>query len=311
MGLLGFVGDLISKPKVIRNYYDDSIRDAIGPLTTRLGAAGKSNDADLAAYSDAVKNATAKAGVFDTEDAATLGGAISKASKADGLGLYERLREGNLSALKGFAGDLSSLGSRDANMALASRGYGGRGMGSYEQALRMDRISKNLAPVASGIFSGLAPGVSTVSSADSDNLNNLLTLINARFGVPFRTASTNLMPALARNELLGGEIGNLGGLGEVAKSNVSGFQVRDRPLSTAMKNLNSEVMGLINTAVGAFAGGAGGMLGGGAGGILGGLLGGGGKSSQQPQAPPPSYSPYGYSSMMPPTGSSGFTFTGR
>lgn len=211
---------------------------------------------------DRIGNTKRLAGLAEAD----FSGLLGSAKGYDSVLTHNRLLDSQVGALKdimGFAGD---AGRREDNLRLAAMGLGGRPSGSYERALVADRTARAFAPQFGNIISNLNGVYSTAEGSRSQNLADLINLINMRTGTAEYGAGLELNPALATLQIRGGQIGNLGGLAEAAKANTAGY--------SAEQNWASRLGGALQTAGNGMIGasGAGGLLGGGF--NLGGQIGG-------------------------------------
>jgi hypothetical protein len=201
----------------------------------------------------------------------------------DPIGEYERLRSGNLSALKDWSGALEGAGSRQDKLALAAMGMGGRPDSSYSTALRADRVSRNIAPVLGNIMSSLGSDVVNLGNQRAQNLSNLATLIGLRTETPMMGYGLELDPANALAAIRGNQIGQIGDVVDVAKNNTAGFQQKTDTLGKISNSLNAandalwqNVGNAMSVYSSLYGGGMLGGMGGGLGGLMGGMGGGGG-----------------------------------
>lgn len=289
----GFFGD----DKLKQKYYNPELGalfnteyiDALKKLRT-------SGEDATAQYSQALKAATPQAQEISNMDVADLGSLIRGSLNYDPVASYERIREGNLGALNAQAANLADYGSRGDKLALAARGYGGRGDGAYERILRQDRISRNIAPVIGGIFNNLGQDSSIAENNRFRNLLSYLQLMRERSGVPDRLAERALYPAEAQASLLGREIAIAGGLGQASRNNSAGFQLKKNKWKNFFEQTGSGIDEAADTAIQAamtyYGGGmAGGMMGGGGGGGMstGGIARGAAMSGAMGQSSPSNY----------------------
>ncbi len=157
-------------------------------------------------------------------DTEVITGLLGRAQNFDGLDAFERIRDGNISALAGFTNRLSGLGSRADKVAQAQLGLGGRPNSSFGTQLRQSFLSSQAAPILNTIFANLGGQSAQVLNNDIANTNRVLGLIDARTQIPRRTLPLILDPVQARLNTLQGEAGLLQGLGAAAATNTAGFQ---------------------------------------------------------------------------------------
>lgn len=272
------IGQLIGgEPKVRRVYYSDEIKNALGQYTQLLQDWKDRDVISLADYESAIKRIQPEAEALAREDQQRYGQLLDANLAYDPLANYERLRSGNLSALDTWGAKLSGYGSAADKAAMAARGYGGRGGGTYEQILRTDRISKNIAPVLNTIFSNLGR---EAAGAETGRLSNILSsqgLMQERAQVPYRSVDRLLDPVRARGQTAAGIFSNFGALGGIARNNIAGFRQEKSPWQIAGEAGDS----VVNAALELYSGYLGGGLGGMGGGMGGGAGGGGGNVNWQ------------------------------
>jgi hypothetical protein len=201
------------------------------PRVTRnlnyLGRQFQDDDAALRAILDrfSTSSANALARYRQAGDQAGLDyDALFQANRGyDPLETYDRIRAGNLAALRDFSGELENRGSRQDKLALAALGMGGRPDSSYATALRADRVSSNIAPVLGNIMSSLGSDTATIGNQRAQNLSQNLDLIGLRTQAPLTGYGMELDPLNALLALRGSQTGLLGQQAGVARDNSAGW----------------------------------------------------------------------------------------
>jgi hypothetical protein len=270
------IGQLLGgEPKIKPIAYDPNITQAIPEYLNYLRDTRNLDTQALADYTAAINAARPQLEQLGQEDIRTLGAIINANQQYDPLAAYERLRSGNLAALGRVAGDIAGYGSAADKLALASRGYGGRGPGTYERILRTDRVSKNIAPVVNTIFGNLGRESAGASTDRLNNILNTFAAMQARSERPLAAADVILRPVQARQGTTANTLTNLANIGNTARSNVAGFRQQKSKWQLAGEAGDE----LVNTYMQLYGmgglGGGGGAGGGGFGGIGGGAGGGG------------------------------------
>lgn len=261
LGALGAGFSAFGKKEAVPQYVSKGTRKGIE------GLAGTLRTEDPAAYARALSDYEAATGrrigelqrlggLAETDYTSLLGGLT--APGADPLATYERLRTGNIGALKGFAGDIADVGRARENLALAALGRGapagGGGGGTYERILTQDRIAQALAPQFGNIISGLTPATQTIGAGRLANVGAASGLIGARTGLGMLGEGLELAPAEARLGIRGGQVGLYGDLANAARANLAGY--------TQEEDWASRLGGALQGVGGAALGGFGGLLGG-------------------------------------------------
>ncbi len=169
---------------------------------------------------------------------------LDKQNSYDPMADYERLRGGNLGALKDWSGIIGDMGSRGDKLALAAMGMAGRPDSSYGTILRADRVSRNLAPVLGNIMSSLGNDTNTIGNQRTSNLSNSMGIINARNQTPMLGYGLQMDPANALMAIRSGQLGQLGQTGDIAKNNTAGWTLEPDMISrvgTSMNNFNDSM----------------------------------------------------------------------
>lgn len=228
------VGQIIGgEPKVLPIPYDQGIQTDVTGYRDWLNRIRGLDESDLAGYSTALKSIFPEATKIAGQDVATFGDLINRNLNYDPLSSYERIRTGNLAALGDWAAKLGGFGSSADKLALAARGYGNRGGSSYENILRTDRISKNIAPVVGSVLSNLGRDTGITQADRLNNIINTYQLMQARSDVPFRNVDRLLSPIQARGTTAAGSLANFGNLAGTARSNIAGFKEKKSPWQLA------------------------------------------------------------------------------
>lgn len=240
--LAGGIASLFTDPdKINKIYKNDALNTGVNEQANLLSQASRDNQKSLADfnatmgyYQPAVRQAA-------LSDIGALGGVVSNNLNYDPLATYERLRTGNLKAFNDISGSIADRGALADRLALAARGYGGRGAGSYEQILRNDRISKNLSPALASIFGGLGSDTGAITSGRNANFAQILAAIQGRQAIPQNALQFEYSPIAARNSALMGQANVLGGLADANNKNFGGFQTVEDKWKTFAKGLGSFV----------------------------------------------------------------------
>jgi len=289
---LGGVIEAFSPSKLERVYNSPELQ---GQLTTTIGGMdqyrSKAGQA-LGNYETANRRAIQESQRLGALTEGEIGGMLGGLRGASYLADRERTREGDLAALNTLLGQLGGGMSR-ADKAAASRlGYAGRPSSSYMDKQRSSYLGAFGAPIASQIFAGLNPAAAGAAQERGANIRQQLGLIDYRNQIPSGLAEMELNPLQALQAARQSEIAQLGGLSDVSRSNLAGFQEKKNKWAQAVKavdeGLNSALDTYLSLYSGGMLGGRGG--GGGGGGGLGGLFGmgggGGSRSTGTPQANP-------------------------
>ena len=201
------------------------------------------------------------------------------------LSNYERIREGNLTSIKGLSDWLAGIGRRQEGQLAARLGMAGRPMSSARDLIRSSGASSALSPLVQSIFSNLGSDNSGISRDVMNQAAGLRSMANARPDLYGSLYNYALAPLDAERMSLGGETDTLNALAQAVKSNYAGMDVQkkmgimDYPVRMS-ENLSATVGNIADAAgsvagiAGSFMGGMGGM--GGLGGMMGGMGGGGG-----------------------------------
>lgn len=287
---LGGVLDAFSPPKLNRIYNSPELQGqidtSVGGMTDYRTKAGQS----LSNFERANRDAINQARRLTQQTEGEVGGLLGGLRQASYLSDRERTREGDLAALNQLLGQLGGGMSR-ADKAAASRlGYAGRPSSSYMDKQRSSYLGAFGAPIASQIFAGLNPAAAGAASERGANINQQLGLMDYRNQMPLGLAQLELNPLQALQQSRASEIGQLGGLSDVNKSNLAGFKEERNKWAAAAGAVDESLNSALDIAMSLYSGGlVGGGGGGGAGGLLGGLMGGGQRQQQPAQRSPMFY----------------------
>jgi len=280
---LGGVLDAFSPPKLNRIYNDPALQGqidtSVGGMTDYRNKAGQSLSNFEKANREAINESRRLSQLTEGE----VGGLLGGLRQASYLSDRERTRQGDLAALNQLLGQLGGGMSR-ADKAAASRlGYAGRPSSSYMDKQRSSYLGAFGAPIASQIFAGLNPAAAGAASERGANINQQLGLMDYRNQLPLGIAQMELNPLQALQQSRASEIGQLGGLSDVSRSNLAGFKEERNKWAAAAGAVDESLNSALDIALSLYGGGMLGGMGGGAGGMLGGLMG-GGKSTQSKPA---------------------------
>lgn len=283
---LGGIIDAFSPAKMERVYNSPELQ---GQLTTTIGGMdqyrSKAGQA-LGNYETANRRAIEESRRLGALTEGEIGGMLGGLRGASYLADRERTREGDLAALNTLLGQLGGGMSR-ADKAAASRlGYAGRPSSSYMDKQRSSYLGAFGAPIASQIFAGLNPAASGAAQERGANVRQQLGLMDYRNQIPAGMAEMELNPLQALQAARQSEIAQLGGLSDVARSNLAGFKENKNKWAQAVKAVDEGLNSALDTYLSLYSGG---MVGGGRGafgGLLGGERGSGSRSTGTPQANP-------------------------
>lgn len=275
------IGGFFGGPKVKQIIYNKNLGDAQNQQGIQLQDLAKYGDTAQRAYAAAVAASTPQAQAINQENIGTLGTLANQYAAYDPTANYERIRSGNISSLADQFVNMASLGQEGDKLALAARGYGGSGPGSYESILRSDRISRNIAPVLNTIYGNLGTDASRTSADRLSNLQATMALLQTRGALPGSLDYRALLPYQSQANMLGGQIAMGGDLANAYKANVAGFQSTPNKWANFFQQSGRAADQVADTAV-SLAGDVASMY---SGGMLGGFGGGGGGAAAAPAAP--------------------------
>lgn len=288
----GFFGGPKIKPIEYNKYLTDTISDqAIGLRNLR-----KYGDTSADAYAAALAASAPQFQQINQDTIAKLSDLAGQYAGFDPTSTYERIRGGNIASLADQFVNLASLGQEGDKVALAARGYGGRGPSSYESILRSDRISRNIAPVLNTIFGNLGSDTAGLNQNRLANLAATMGILQARHTLPDAPAARELLPYEARLSMLGREIPLSGMTAEAAKANIAGYEQTQNKWANFFQQMGRAGDQMADTYLSLYGGG---MLPTGMGGM------GGGGGGAVPSAPAPAIRSFSMNPISAP-GSSGF-----
>lgn len=272
MSLFGAIGSVIGagfgSNKSTQQFYNPWVNTNLSWLGEGFKNDGKAINDALAAFTQ--ENATRTAnnnrlrGMAESDYNMLFGQTQGYSPMAD----YERLRTGNLGALKDWSGILGEQGRRSESLAQAALGMGGRPSGSYEKALVADRVSRNVAPVINTVMGNLGRDTSALGALRFQNTGQAADLIDARTNTANIGYGDSLAPAYAMMGFRDAQTNLLGNQANVASENSAGWQKKsnwaDR-IGAAVQafdtTLNRDI-GIAADAIGKIGGAAGGIMGG-------------------------------------------------
>lgn len=269
-GLFGQDDEL--KPRygsdILNSRYNAYVRNFLNPKQERT-AFNEYNDLYRANDPIAKENA----GFYDTQARGILGDNTRTADT------YERLRSGNLSSLSDVFSQVLDHGLASQKARMAAGGYGESGPSSYDRILNSTMAASNLTPVLNTIYGNL--GRDAMGAVGGDRAWDAYRMgqfaLDPLTGyVDAATAGRALTPLYAKQALLGGNIGNMAGIGQGVANNIQGYDLVPG-LASRLNNLGAAAQnaltftGNLSSTFGGM-----GMGGGGGGGMLGGMMGGGG-----------------------------------
>jgi hypothetical protein len=279
---LGNVMDAAMGRKLKRIYTSDPLQQQIDKSIGGVEAYRGDVQRGLADYGAAnVENVEAQkryAKMAEGEIGSVLGDVV----KGDFLADRERTREGDITSLTNLLAQVGGGMSASDKAAQARLGYAGRPTGTYADKARQAYLGAFAAPLAQTIYGGLTGAASGAEASRRAKAGTTVGLIEARAQQPERALAATLNPARARGELMGTEIGLLGGLGDVNKANFAGFKEEKNKFAAMTQAVDESLNSAVDTYASMYTGGLskgmfnGGGGGGGGGGMLAGLFGGGG-----------------------------------
>lgn len=271
-GLTGIAALVAPADKLKQVEYNKYLTDTISNQALGLKALRGIGDTAANAYAASVAGSTPQIQALNQDAINRLTGLADQYSGFDPTSTYERVRSGNIASLADQFVNLANYGQEGDKLALAARGYGGRGPGSYESILRSDRISRNIAPVLNTIYSNLGADTTSLNTNRLANLANVIPTLGYRSALPGATDSRTLLPYQARLSMLGSEIPLSSSIAEAARGNTAGFKNEENKWKTFLVNLGKSMDQAYDAYTNMYSGG---MMGGG-GGMMGGMGGGGG-----------------------------------
>lgn len=300
------IGGFFGGPKLKRIELNPYLNDAINEQAIGLRGLRKTAGDAGAKYAAAVDASTPQVQAVANENLALLGRLANQGAAFDPTDTYERIRGGNIASLADQFVNLATYGQQADKSALAARGYGGRGPGSFESTIRADRISRNIAPVLNTIFGNLGADAAGLNQNRLANLAATTGIARERLGLPGYADSRALLPYQAQAGMLGNEIGMSGMIADATKANTAGYEQTQNKWANFFQQMGRATDQVADTAISLYGGG---MLGGGGG--MGGILGGGGGGGGATAAPAPairSFSMQPLGSSYPGPWASGYQF---
>jgi hypothetical protein len=277
---LGGILDAFSPPKTERVYTSPELQ---GEINTTIGGMGQYRTQagqSLSDYEKANREAINQARRLGAQTEGEIGGLLGGLRQSSYMTDRERTRSGDLAALNQLLGQMGGGMSR-ADKAAASRlGYAGRPSSSYMDKQRSSYLGAFGAPIASQIFAGLNPAAAGAATERGANVAQQLGLMDYRSQIPLGYAQMELNPLQALQQSRASEISQLGGLSDVAKSNLAGFKEQRNKWAAAAGAVDQSLNSALDTYMSLYSGG---MIGGGGKGMFGGIL--GGDQRQQQSAP--------------------------
>lgn len=236
-GLSGIAALVAQPPKLSQIEYNKYLTDTIS--NQALGLKGLRGIGDSAAndYAAALAASTPQIQALNQNTIGRLGSLADQYSGFDPTSTYERVRGGNIASLADQFVNLANYGQEADKAALAARGYGGRGPGSYESILRADRISKNIAPVLNTIYSNLGSDTAGLNTNRLANLAQVIPTLQYRDSLPGATDYRTLLPYQARLAMLGSEIPLSTSIAGAARANSAGFKETPNKWATFLQDL--------------------------------------------------------------------------
>jgi hypothetical protein len=269
--MLGGILDAFMPGKTKTRYFSDDLnRQAQGAIQS-MPQYREAQAQDLSRYTGALNRAVPQVENLAAGDTGLLGQLIGQRT-GSAMDTYQGVGNTQMGLLQQIIGSIANQGTGALNQQMARMGYGGRGGSSFQTNQLLDRISANIAPVASQMMGNIGRDASAIEMANTGRLGEIMGMMNARSNIPLRTADLMLAPAEARNRMLMNEIMALGGFGDVTRGNVAGFEYQQNPWAAAATSVDNQINRSMDRAAGMI-GGVGGGGGGGGGGLLGGLLG--------------------------------------
>jgi len=117
---------------------------------------------------------------------------------------------------------IAGFGKAEDNRLLANLQHGGQGGSTVQTNSILDRVSKNITPLYSNIFSSIPGFINATTSGDNARTANLLSLVRERAGIPLRGVQAEMIGSGLRTKNLNEEINALAGLGGAYRSNYLG-----------------------------------------------------------------------------------------
>jgi hypothetical protein len=273
--MLGGILDAFMPGKTETRYFSNDLNRQAQQSIQAMPQYREAQGQDLSRYTGALNRAVPQVEALGAGDTSLLGQLIGQRT-GSAMDTYRDVSDTQMGMLDRIVGSIANQGRGAMNQNLARLGYGGRGGSSFETNMLLDRIAGNIAPVAGQMMGNIGRDAMAMEGANTGRLADIMGLVNARSNIPLRTADLMLAPSEARNRMLMNEIMALGGLGDVNRGNVAGFEYRQNPWAAAAGSVEKRFdqgMDRIFGLLGGGGGGGGGGVGGGGLGGLGGILG--------------------------------------
>lgn len=312
MGVFNFgsVADALAGRKTKKMYASDPLQEQIDKSIGGVDAYRSDISRGLGEFETGMRENIAKQKSYEPIAEQELSAVQNEVLGGDFLADRERIRGGDLNSLAALLGQIGGGMSAADKVASARLGYAGRPSGTYQDKNRQAYMGAFASPLANTIFAGLNTGASGADAARRGKAGTVAGIIEERSKIPDRATDRMLAVPSARADFFNKEIGALGGLSDVNKSNFLGLKEEKNKWASALGAMDESLNSTLDTAMSIYGlGGFGGFMGGGAGaGAIGGeAKGGTGDSGQswigkvlqtrpgyQYQPPSPYQAPYPY-----------------
>lgn len=284
---LGGVIGAFKPPKLKRIYNNDALQGQIDKSIGGMDQFRSESNTAIDNYTGANRRAAERLGSLQQQSEGEINRMMGELGGSSFMSDRERTREGDLAALTGLLGQMGGGMSRGDKIAQSRLGYAGRPSSTYTDKARSSYLASFGAPLAGQIFAGLNSAAGGAAAERGANVAQRMGLMQARNDMPTQLADLELNPLRARSMARESEIGQLGGLSDVNRSNLAGFKQEQNKWAAAVGAIDEGLNSALDTALSLYSGGL--MGGGGGGGLLGGLMGGGGGKKSNQAAPPVSY----------------------
>lgn len=281
---LGGIIGAFAPPKLKRIYNNELLQGQIDRSIGGMDQFRAASDEALGGYTAANRRAIEKVGGLQQQSEGEINQMLGSLGGASYMADRERAREGDLAALTGLLGQMGGGMSKGDKIAQSRLGYAGRPSGTYTDKARASYMASFGAPLAGQIFSGLNTAASGSAAERGANIGQRMGLMQARNEMPLQMADLELNPLRARGMAREMEIGQLGDLSGVNKSNLAGFKEQKNKWAAAGEAADESINSAIDTYLSLYSGGlmgGGGGGGRGGGGMLSGIMGGGGRGGTQ------------------------------
>lgn len=270
---LGGIIGAFAPPKMERMYNNEGLQKQIDTSIGGMDKYRAASDAAMSAYSGANRTAINETNRLNKQTEGETNQMLGNLRNSSFMADRERARDGDLSALNNFMGQLGGGMSKSDKVAASRLGYAGRPSSTYMDKARSSYVGAFGAPIAQQIFGGLNQAAGGAAAERGQNVSQQMGLMGYRNSLPGMTAEMELNPLKAMQASRQSEIAQLGGLSDVNNSNFAGFHEKKNKWAALGDAVDSSVNSAIDTGLSLYSGG---LLGGkaGGGGMLGGLLGG-------------------------------------